>query len=45
MRVAARLDDLLEAGGELVALARTAEVVTGDDDEPAAARGNPRGQR
>jgi transcriptional regulator with XRE-family HTH domain len=44
MRVAVRLDDLLEAGGELVALARTAEVVTGDDDEPAAARGNPRGQ-
>jgi hypothetical protein len=33
-RVAARLDDLLEAGGELVALAETAEVVTGDS-EPA----------
>ena len=33
-RVAARLDDLLEAGGELVALAETAEVVTGDG-EPA----------
>jgi transcriptional regulator with XRE-family HTH domain len=43
MRVAARLDDLLEADGELVALARTAEVVTGADDEPAA-RGNPPGQ-
>jgi transcriptional regulator with XRE-family HTH domain len=38
-RVAARLDDLLEAGGELAALAETAEVVTGDS-EPAA-RGNP----
>ena len=38
-RVPARLDDLLEAGGELVALAETAEVVTGDG-EPAA-RGNP----
>ena len=35
-RVAARLDDLLEAGGELVTLAETAEIVTGDDDEPAA---------
>ena len=33
-RVAARLDDLLEAGGELAALAETAEVVT-DDGEPA----------
>jgi transcriptional regulator with XRE-family HTH domain len=33
-RVAARLDDLLEAGGELAALAETAEVVTGDG-EPA----------
>ena len=33
-RVAARLDDLLEAGGELVTLAATAEIVTGDD-EPA----------
>lgn len=31
-RVAARLDDLLEAGGELVTLARTAEVVTHDDE-------------
>jgi transcriptional regulator with XRE-family HTH domain len=38
-RVAARLDDLLEAGGELAALAETAEVVT-DDGEPAP-RGNP----
>ncbi|MBV9857653.1 MAG: helix-turn-helix domain-containing protein [Streptosporangiaceae bacterium] len=37
-RVAARLDDLLEAGGELAALAETAEVVTGDG-EPAP-RGN-----
>jgi transcriptional regulator with XRE-family HTH domain len=42
-RVAARLDDLLEAGGELVTLAETAEVVTSDDDEPAV-RGNPPGQ-
>ena len=42
-RVAARLDDLLEAGGELVTLAETAEIVTGDDDEPAAS-GNPPGQ-
>ena len=41
-RVAARLDDVLEAGGELVTLAETAEIVTGDD-EPAA-RGNPPGQ-
>ena len=38
-RVAARLDDLLEAGGELAALAETAEVVTGDG-EPVP-RGNP----
>jgi len=42
VRVAARLDDLLEAGGELVTLAETAEVVTRDDE--AASRGNPRGQ-
>ena len=41
-RVAARLDDLLETGGELVTLAETAEIVAGDD-EPAA-RGNPPGQ-
>jgi transcriptional regulator with XRE-family HTH domain len=41
-RVSARLDDLLEAGGELVALAETAEVVT-RDDEPAP-QDNPRGQ-
>jgi transcriptional regulator with XRE-family HTH domain len=40
-RVAARLDDLLEAGGELVTLAQTAEIVTGDD-EPAP-RDQPRG--
>ena len=39
-RVAARLDDLLEAAGELVALAETAEVVT--DDGEAAPRGKPR---
>jgi len=38
-RVAARLDDLLEAGGDLAVLAETAQVVT-DDGEPAA-RGNP----
>jgi hypothetical protein len=31
-RVAARLDDLLEAGGELVTLAETAEVVTRDGE-------------
>jgi transcriptional regulator with XRE-family HTH domain len=42
-RVAVRLDDLLEAGGELVTPAETAEVVTSDDDEPAV-RGNPPGQ-
>jgi hypothetical protein len=42
-RVAARLDDLLEAGGELVTLAETAEVVTSGDDDLAAS-GNPRGQ-
>jgi transcriptional regulator with XRE-family HTH domain len=41
-RIAARLDDLLEAGGELVALAETAELVI-RDDEPAPP-GNPRGQ-
>ena len=41
-RVAARLDHVLKAGGELVTLAETAEVVTGDD-EPAM-RGNPPGQ-
>jgi len=41
-RVAARLDEVLEAGGELVTLAATAEVVAGDD-EPAAS-GNPPGQ-
>ena len=41
-RVAARLDDLLEAGGELVALAETAEIVTGDGDP--APRRNPPGQ-
>jgi transcriptional regulator with XRE-family HTH domain len=40
-RVAAGLDDLLEAGGELVTLAQTAEIVTGDD-EPAL-RDQPRG--
>ncbi len=40
-RVAAGLDDLLEAGGELVTLAQTAEIVTGDD-EPAP-RDYPRG--
>jgi transcriptional regulator with XRE-family HTH domain len=40
-RVAARLDDLLEAGGELVALAETAEVVIRDE---AATPGSPRGQ-
>lgn len=41
-RVAARLDDLLEAAGELVALAKTAEVVA--DDGEAAPKGSPRGQ-
>jgi hypothetical protein len=34
-RVAARLDDLLQAGGELAALATTAEIVTGDGEPPA----------
>jgi transcriptional regulator with XRE-family HTH domain len=40
-RVAARLDDLLGAGGKLVTLAETAEITT-HDDVPAARR-NPRG--
>lgn len=40
-RVAAGLDDLLEAAGELVTLAQTAEIVTGDD-EPAT-HAHPRG--
>jgi len=40
-RVAAGLDDLLKADGELVTLARTAEIVTGDD-EPVT-RDHPRG--
>jgi transcriptional regulator with XRE-family HTH domain len=39
-RVAARLDDLLKADGELVALAETAEVVAGDG-EPAPRRDLP----
>jgi hypothetical protein len=39
-RVAARLDDLLEAHGELVALAETTEVVAGDD-EPASRQNLP----
>jgi len=43
VRVAARLDDLLKAGGELVTLAESAEVVVWDDDEPAPP-GNPPGQ-
>ena len=34
LRVAARLDDLLEAAGELVALAETAEAAPGDAPEP-----------
>jgi transcriptional regulator with XRE-family HTH domain len=34
LRVAARLDDLLEAAGELVALAGTAEAAPGDAPEP-----------
>ena len=42
-RVSARLDDLLEAGGELITLAATAEMVTRDDDD-AASLGDPRGQ-
>ncbi|HEY6310396.1 MAG TPA: helix-turn-helix transcriptional regulator [Streptosporangiaceae bacterium] len=41
-RVTARLDDLLEAGGELAALAQTAQVVARDDDE-SAAPGHPGG--
>jgi len=44
-RVAARLDDLLEAGGELVTLAESAEVVTRDDDEPAPPGNPPRQAR
>jgi hypothetical protein len=36
--VAARLDDLLEASGELVALAETAEVVTNDDERASQAK-------
>ena len=42
-QVTTRLDDVLEAGGELVTLARSAEVVTRDNDEPVPP-GNPRGQ-
>ena len=42
-RVSAWLDDLLEAGGELITLAATAEMVTRDDDDPASP-GKPRGQ-
>jgi hypothetical protein len=41
-RVTARLDDVLEAGGELAALAETAEIVTGDSEPPS--HGNPPGQ-
>jgi transcriptional regulator with XRE-family HTH domain len=41
-RVAARLDDVLEAGGELVTLAETAEVMAGDDVP--ARQGDPPGQ-
>ncbi len=41
-RLAARLDDLLEAGGELVTLAETAEIAA-SDDEPSAP-GNAPGQ-
>jgi transcriptional regulator with XRE-family HTH domain len=37
-RVAARLDDVLEAGGELVTLAETAEVVTNDDERASQAK-------
>jgi transcriptional regulator with XRE-family HTH domain len=33
-RVAARLDDLLQAGGELAALAETAEIITSDSEPP-----------
>jgi hypothetical protein len=40
--VAARLDDLLEAGGDLITLAETAEIVR-HDDEPAPPS-NPPGQ-
>jgi transcriptional regulator with XRE-family HTH domain len=35
-RVTTRLEDVLAAGGELAALARTAQVVTREDEEPAA---------
>jgi transcriptional regulator with XRE-family HTH domain len=37
-RVAARLDHVLEAGGELVTLAETAEVVTNDDERASQAK-------
>jgi transcriptional regulator with XRE-family HTH domain len=39
-RVTARLEDVLAAGGELAALTQTAQIVTRDDEEPAAP-GNP----
>jgi len=35
-RVTARLEDVLAAAGELAALAQTAQVVTHDDERPAA---------
>jgi transcriptional regulator with XRE-family HTH domain len=45
MRVAARLDDLLEAGSELITLARTAEVVIpGDEPEPRGVLGSQAGE-
>jgi transcriptional regulator with XRE-family HTH domain len=40
VRVTARLEDVLAAGGELAALAQTAQIVTRDDEE-LAAPGNP----
>ncbi len=45
MRVAARLDDLLDAGGELVALAQTADVITADGEpEPQERTGSRAGE-
>lgn len=43
--MAARLDDLLEAGGELVTLAESAEIATRDDDKPAPPGNPPRQAR
>ncbi|MGH3285949.1 MAG: helix-turn-helix domain-containing protein [Streptosporangiaceae bacterium] len=44
-QVAARLDDVLDAGGELITLAQTAEVVTSEAAPPGAPRGQAPGAR